>query len=112
VTTPLDPVPMCAALADETRWRILQLLGEEDRSASELADLLPVSRQAITKHLQQLEATGLVEAARVGRSIRYRALGGRLSQLADALDTIGRAWDARLDRLRRVAEGMAEERGH
>jgi DNA-binding transcriptional ArsR family regulator len=106
----LDLVPVCAALADDTRWEILRLVGEADRSASELAELLPVSRQAITKHLQQLEAVGLVEASRDGRSIRYRALGSRLSQLATRLDAIGRAWDARLDRLRGVAERLAAER--
>lgn len=106
-TSTLDPVPVCAALADETRWQVLQLLGEADRSASELAELLPVSRQAISKHLQLLEAVGLVTSTRQGRAVRYRALGARLSQLAGQLDAIGRAWDERLDRLRRVAESLA-----
>lgn len=108
MTTTLDPVPMCAALADETRWRILELLGEADRSASELAELLPVSRQAIAKHLQQLEAVGLVEHERAGRAVRYRALGAPLSQLAGRLDTIARGWERRLGRLRDLAESLAE----
>jgi DNA-binding transcriptional ArsR family regulator len=104
--TGLDPVPLCAALADATRWEILAVLGDRDASASELAEDLPVSRQAIAKHLQQLAAVGLVEPVRVGRAIRYRALGARLGQLARHLETIGRGWDARLARLKDVAEAL------
>lgn len=93
-----------AALADDTRWAILELLGSEPRSASELATALPVSRQAITKHLAVLEAAGLVDAVREGRSVRHRAIGASLSALADRLDAIGRGWESRLDRLARLAE--------
>lgn len=103
-TTAVDPVPICAALADGSRWEILQVLGRADRSASELAEQLPISRQAIAKHLGQLEQVGLVERLREGRSLRYRALGSPLSQLARHLETIGQGWDRRLDRLRMLAE--------
>lgn len=103
------PVAVCAALADETRWDILRRLGEESRSASELADLLPVSRQAIAKHLGVLAEVGLVEPSREGRQVRYRALGQQLTALARDLDTIGRGWEARLERLRAVAEARAAE---
>lgn len=102
-----DPVPLCAALADETRWAILRRLGSDERSASELAQELPVTRQAIARHLGVLEAVGLVESSRQGRQLRYRAIGAPLSRLATQLDTIGRGWDARLDRLRTLAEGQA-----
>lgn len=105
--TGADPVPVFAALADESRWRILTLLGEADRSASELAALLPISRQAIGKHLRQLETAGLAESVRDGRAVRYRALGAKLGQLATRLETIGRGWDARLARLRDLAEEQA-----
>lgn len=108
-STAFDPVVVCAALADDTRWQVLQRLGEQDRSASELAELLPVSRQAIGKHLQQLEAAGLVQRHRDGRSVRYRALGGQLSRLGTHLDMIGRAWEERLGRLREVAEALADD---
>ena len=104
-TTPtVDPVPLCAALADGSRWEILQALGRADRSASELAELLPISRQAIAKHLGQLERVGLVERVRAGRSLRYRALGAPLGRLAQHLETIGQGWERRLDRLRALAE--------
>lgn len=102
--TAVDPVPLCAALADGSRWEILQLLGQADRSASELSEQLPISRQAIAKHLAQLEQVGLAEHVREGRSLRYRALGAPLSQLARHLEIIGRGWERRLDRLRILAE--------
>lgn len=93
-----------SVLADETRWRILTAIGTADLSASALADRLPVSRQAIAKHLAVLAGAGLVESVRVGREIRYRALGGRLSALANDLEAIGRRWDRRLEAIKRIAE--------
>ncbi|CAM5296714.1 metalloregulator ArsR/SmtB family transcription factor [Mycolicibacterium aubagnense] len=94
-----------AVLADETRWRILTELGADDLSASALAGRLPVSRQAIAKHLSVLAEAGLVESVKVGREIRYRALGAELSALGNRLETIGRQWDRRLAAIKRIAEG-------
>lgn len=105
----LDPVPLCAALADESRWQILRSLGHAERSASELARDLPISRQAIAKHLTQLESVGLVEGRREGRHLRYHALGSQLSLLAEHLQIIGRGWEQRLERLRQVAEALTED---
>jgi DNA-binding transcriptional ArsR family regulator len=93
-----------SVLADETRWRILSEIGAADLSASALAGRLPVSRQAIAKHLAVLAEAGLVESVRAGREIRYRALGARLSALANDLEVIGRRWDRRLDAIKRIAE--------
>jgi DNA-binding transcriptional ArsR family regulator len=104
VTAAIDAVEVCAALADESRWRILQLVGEEPLSASELAERLPITRQAIARHLQVLADAGLVEPERAGKQLRYRALGGRLSELARQLDTIGRGWDRRLAAIKAIAE--------
>jgi DNA-binding transcriptional ArsR family regulator len=95
-----------AVLADETRWRILTEVGRTELSASALAGRLPVSRQAIARHLTVLADAGLVEPVRAGREIRYRALGSRLSALAGELDVIGREWDRRLNALKRVAERL------
>lgn len=97
--------PVFAALGDETRWSILTELGTDDLSASALAARLPVSRQAIAKHLAALVEVGLVEPLPAGREIRYRALGGRLGELAVQLASIGTAWDGRLLALKRLAEG-------
>jgi DNA-binding transcriptional ArsR family regulator len=97
--------PVFAALADETRWSILSALGREELSASALATRLPVSRQAIAKHLAVLVGAGLAEAEQHGREVRYRALGSRLSEVATRLETIGGEWDARLTSIKRIAEG-------
>ncbi|WP_420115182.1 ArsR/SmtB family transcription factor [Pseudactinotalea sp.] len=96
---------VCAALADASRWEILRLVGEEALSASELAQQLPITRQAIARHLGVLAEAGLVEPERAGRQLRYRALGGRLSELARHLEVIGSGWDRRLDRIKAIAEG-------
>ncbi|MHA3023276.1 ArsR/SmtB family transcription factor [Mycobacterium sp. BMJ-28] len=95
-------------LADETRWQILTELGAQDLSASALANRMPVSRQAIAKHLAVLAGAGLVEPVRAGREIRYRALGARLTALGAELDRIGRQWDRRLAAIKRIAEGLED----
>lgn len=105
-------VPVFAALADQTRWDILGRLGSRELSASALATELPVSRQAIAKHLAALTDAGLVVAVRSGREIRYRAIGARLSAVATELDRIGAEWEGRLSRIRTVAEGSSQLRAH
>ena len=97
-------LPTFAALADATRWDILTRLGREELSASALAGRLPVSRQAIAKHLVALSEVGLVEPVRRGREIRYRALGSRLSEIGVELVSVGTEWDARLARIKAIAE--------
>lgn len=99
-------VPVLAALGDDTRWSILAALGEGDASASALAGRLPVSRQAIAKHLQLLEHVGLVEPVRVGREVRYRVLGARLDETARTLEQVGAQWDRRLAAIKQIAEGL------
>ncbi|MGR0319765.1 ArsR/SmtB family transcription factor [Agromyces sp. ZXT2-3] len=99
-------VPVFAALGDETRWSILAALGEGDASASALAGRLPVTRQAIAKHLAQLQEVGLVEPIRVGREVRYRVLGAQLGETARRLEAIGAEWDRRLAAIKEIAEGL------
>lgn len=99
-------VPVLAALGDDTRWSILAALGEGDASASALAGRLPVSRQAIAKHLQLLEEVGLVEPVRVGREVRYRVLGARLGETARRLEQVGAQWERRLATIKEIAEGL------
>jgi DNA-binding transcriptional ArsR family regulator len=107
-----SPVAAFAALADETRWAVLETLAQDDAAgsagltASALADRLPVTRQAIAKHLAVLEAAGLVESRTVGRERRYRALGAELTELGRRLERIGDAWEARLTRLAHIAENL------
>ena len=99
-------IPIFSALADETRWSILTALGEGDASASALAGRLPVTRQAIAKHLAVLQEVGLVEPVRVGRELRFRVVGAELAATAKRLDAIGREWDRRLAAIKEIAEGL------
>ncbi|MET8468748.1 metalloregulator ArsR/SmtB family transcription factor [Streptomyces sp. NPDC006422] len=107
MTAPPPPV-VCAALGDATRWEILTRLGRGPLSASALARELPVSRQAIGKHLDVLREVGLVESEQRGREVVYVAVGARLGALARELDRIGRSWETRLLRLKQLAEGAGE----
>lgn len=100
----LDPPVVFAALADDTRWGILLRLGRSSASASALARELPVSRQAIAKHLAVLQEVGLVEAERDGREVRFVAVGARLSEAAGQLERIAAGWDRRLERIKMRAE--------
>jgi DNA-binding transcriptional ArsR family regulator len=93
-----------AALGDDMRWTILQRLGVAPASASALAANLPITRQAVARHLDLLRQAGLVEPEPHGREVRYRALGSRISSLARDLDAIARGWDTRLRRIKAVAE--------
>ena len=102
--TPTDLHPVFAALADDTRWRILQRLGRSPASASGLAAEFTVSRQAIAKHLAVLEGCGLVTSQRVGREIRFSAAGSRLSAVGRAIDAVGAGWERRLSAIKEAAE--------
>lgn len=99
-------VDMCSALGDESRWTILAALGEGDASASALARRLPISRQAIAKHLAVLHEVGLVETVQAGREVRYRVVGAGLSTIARRLDAIGIEWDRRLAAIKQIAENL------
>jgi DNA-binding transcriptional ArsR family regulator len=95
-----------AALGDPTRWAVLSELGTGEASASALAERLPVSRQAIAKHLGVLAEVGLVETVRVGREVRFRALGAELSAVARELDRVGSLWERRLAAIKEIAESL------
>lgn len=73
-------------------------------TATELAREMPVSRQAIAKHLQQLADAGLVEPERHGRENQYRPAARPFADAQTWMSEVGRQWDVRLDRLRARAE--------
>lgn len=99
-------VAMCNALGEETRWSILTALGEGDASASALARRLPITRQAIAKHLAVLHEVGLVETVAAGREVQYRVVGAQLTAVARRLDAIGDEWDRRLTAIKNIAESL------
>ncbi|HEX9848903.1 MAG TPA: metalloregulator ArsR/SmtB family transcription factor [Acidimicrobiia bacterium] len=100
-----DPQPLLAALADPTRRAVFERLNSEGpATASRLASELPVSRQAIAKHLSQLDSVGLVDRSEHGREVVYTARVAPLAEVADWLETVGSDWDSRLARLKRSFE--------
>jgi DNA-binding transcriptional ArsR family regulator len=90
-----------SALSDGSRRRLLEsLAGRESASLTELAAELPVTRQAVSKHLSALSAAGLVEARRAGRETRYRLTPEPLVDALAWMERVGTSWDERLGRLR------------
>lgn len=103
-----DLTAVCSALGDPTRWEILSRLGEEAMSASALARVLPVSRQAIAKHLDLLTDVGLITNERRGREVVHLVIGAKLNALGHELERLGNAWDARLRAIKELAEESAD----
>jgi DNA-binding transcriptional ArsR family regulator len=96
-----------SAIGDPTRRRVLDLLlVEGDATATTLSHHLPVTRQAVTKHLGVLDRVGLVRATPTGREKRYRVDDAQLSRAVAQLASVGSAWDARLQRIKRIAEAI------
>ena len=89
-----------AALADPSRRRLLEELAGREASVTELAQTLPVTRQAVTKHMAALASAGLVESRRVGRERLYRLNPAPLDGAAGWIARVGSEWDDRLGRLR------------
>lgn len=90
------------ALADPNRRYVLEALAQrETATATELAAELPVTRQAVAKHLVALNEAGLVESRREGRETRYELTPGPLGEAMDWIASVGAEWDARLSALRR-----------
>jgi len=91
-----------AALADGTRRTVLRaVVTDGPITATTIADELPVSRQAIAKHLQILQAAGLVRAERAGRESRYEASTAALRSAVDWIEATDAAWSRRLGDLGR-----------
>jgi DNA-binding transcriptional ArsR family regulator len=90
-----------AALADSTRREVITRLAAEPMTATELASAMPVSRQAVAKHLAALADAGLVAFQREGREVRYRLTPGPMTDAMAWLADAGAAWDARLRRLQK-----------
>ena len=90
------------AVSDGTRRQILaQLRDRGPATLSELAEPLPMSRQAVTKHLDSLSSAGLVTVRREGRTRVHELELGPLRELEDWLAPYAAEWDDRLARLQR-----------
>ena len=96
-----------SAIGDPTRRRMLDLLlAVGDGTATTLSDQLPVTRQAVAKHLGVLDRVGLVHVAAAGREMRYRVDDAQLAHAVEQLAAVGATWDARLRRIKQIAEAI------
>lgn len=95
-------IAVFTALADPTRRQILDRLARGGpATVSELAAALPITRQAVAKHLAQLVDAGLIAADEPdGRRVRYRAQPAPLRAALAWLSAMANRWDDRLDALR------------
>ncbi|HWF50685.1 MAG TPA: metalloregulator ArsR/SmtB family transcription factor [Solirubrobacteraceae bacterium] len=90
------------ALADPTRRRLLATIaGHPEATATELASELPISRQAVIKHLSALADAGLLDRERTGREVRYHVTPAPLSDAVSWMAQVGGQWDDRLGALKR-----------
>lgn len=105
--SPVGVDAVLGALADPTRRAVLDVLSARGPAgASALAGQLPVSRQAIAKHLAVLERAGLVSAQRTGREVRYVLRPEALDATARWMARLAADWDRRLATVKRTAEGQ------
>lgn len=80
-------------------------LAARPSTASELAERLPITRQAVVKHLIVLDGAGLVGKEKQGREVRYRLEGQGLVSASEWIEALSARWDARLARLKSHLEG-------
>jgi DNA-binding transcriptional ArsR family regulator len=90
------------ALADPTRRQLLSAIAAHPATATELAIELPISRQAVVKHLSALSDAGLLERRRFGRDVRYRVTPQPLNDAVSWIADVGGQWDERLAALARA----------
>ncbi|WP_322780647.1 metalloregulator ArsR/SmtB family transcription factor [Frankia sp. Cas4] len=104
---PVDDVLL--ALADPVRQHILRvLINEGNGTATKLAAELPVSRQAVAKHLQVLDRAGLVTGNRSGREVQYEVQPRALDEAARWMAGMATEWHYRLQVIKRLAETQEE----
>ena len=99
-----------SAIGDPTRRRMLDLLlADGGGTATTLSAQLPVTRQAVAKHLTVLDRAGLVHAATAGREKKYRVDAAQLERASAQLTQVGETWDRRLQRIKKIAEAINDK---
>ena len=94
------------ALGDANRLRIIvRLCDLGPSSTSQVTQVIPVTRQAASKHLELLESAGLVSSSRRGSERLWTVQTEALARASDYLTQLSRRWDAAVDRLRALVEG-------
>ncbi len=96
-----------SAMGDPTRRRMLDLLlAAGSGTSTSLSERLPVSRQAVAKHLAVLDRAGLVHGQTAGRERRYRIDEEQFARALAQLNAGSTAWDGRLRHIKRLAEAL------
>lgn len=96
-----------SAIGDPTRRQMLDLLlVDSPGTATSLSEELPVTRQAVAKHLAVLDRVGLVHATQAGREKRYQIDEAQFARAVAQLNAVGNTWDARLRRIKQIAEAI------
>ena len=91
-----------SALSDPTRRALLRTIADQpSATATQLAADLPISRQAVLKHLASLTDAGLIDRERAGREVRYRVTPQPLTDAVSWMADVGAQWDTRLATLKR-----------
>jgi DNA-binding transcriptional ArsR family regulator len=99
-----------SAIGDPSRRRVLDLLVTNgEASAWSLAEHVPFSRQAVSKHLVVLEEAGLVSRRKQGREVLFHVEADRLDQATRAMADLAAQWDRRLATIKRLAEAAYAE---
>ena len=100
-----------SAVGDPTRRRMLDLLlANGGGTATSLSDQLPVTRQAVAKHLAVLDRAGLVHGTPSGRERRYTVDEVQLARAVAQMANVSESWDGRLQRIKRIAEAIQRTR--
>ena len=100
------PEAVLAALSDSTRRAVLELVAERPRPVGELAEVLPVSRPAVSQHLKVLKDAGLLDEVRDGTRHVYVLRPAGLQELVSYLQ---RFWAVSLESFKQVVESNQKE---
>lgn len=100
-----------SAVGEPTRRRMLDLLlADGSATATSLSERLPVTRQAVAKHLDVLDRAGIVRSRTEGRERRFRIDDREFARAVEQLTTVGHSWDGRLRRIARIAEEIERDK--
>ena len=99
------------ALSDRSRRTVLEALRDRPATVSELAELLPIARPGVSRHLRVLREAGLVEARQEAQWRIYSLRPEPLEEIDEWLGHYRVLWQQRLDALHtEVARGKRERR--
>lgn len=98
-----------AALSDSTRRGVLEQLGREEASITDLADRFHMTLTGMRKHVGVLEKAGLVVTEKVGRVRTCRIGARRLEEVTEWIDRYHQLWDERFGELDQVIEELKQK---